>query len=244
MTDPFRGFTPPVAYDPSSGNPAEIAAGIQSLIESADRFQLKWRIVPATVITPSNGLTKIRIDGDSSAANAVSLIGVTYANARVMVISVPPTNNFIIGTLPVIDALSKTVYARNNGAGTTASTTFVLPTSSTVGVAFVAPPSGRVKIWWSSEHTHSAANGWTIQSPQIRVGEFIGSGTINQAPSDDIVTRCRSATAATGDKTISNFYFKTGLVPGSWYNVQLYARVNTAGTGTFEYQTLMIEPEK
>lgn len=140
-----------------------------------------------------------------------------------------------------------TVYAFTATAGTTASLTYVLPTTASVGLVFVAPPSGKVKINWSSEITHSVANGWSQMSPNVRTGNVIGSGTVFLAANDFYSTRCRSATAAAGggtggDKTMTNFYLLTGLTPGSSYNVQLYARVNTVGTGNFELQTLMVEP--
>lgn len=236
-----------------SGLTGAITEGVDALIGNADRLGLKWRISPGTVGEAGSNAAAaaaigVTLDGDAinavaSMVSCVSLIGYVPPSARVMVLQVPPTNNFIIGFQSTRASLARAVYAISTGIGTTTNTTtFVLPSTADVGLSFIAPVSGRVRIDWSSEHSHSAANGWTIQSPYVRLGEDPGDGVDVLTPSFDYCTRCRSATAGSGDKTISNFYLLEGLTPGADYNVQLYARLNTAGTGSFEFQTLMVEP--
>jgi hypothetical protein len=159
-----------------------------------------------------------------------------------MVLDVPPTNKYVIGYVTTPDALATTTYASNVNPGTTTSATFVLPTTASVGVSFIGPRSGIVEIYWSAEHSHSVVNGWAIMSPNVRAGDIVGSGAVFYAANDNVVTRCRNATALSGDKTISNFYVLTGLTPGQTYNVELYARTASAGTATYEYQTVMVKP--
>lgn len=90
-----------VGADPSSGAANDIAIGIGSLVDNADRLGLKWRITPATAgrnaYTGAGGFIGVTLDGDTSISTAVSLVGPIQPDARVMVLDVPPTNKYVIG---------------------------------------------------------------------------------------------------------------------------------------------------
>lgn len=78
-----------------------VAAGVQAMVEGADRLGLKWNIGPATVqqASVSNGFVQLIMDGDTTPIQAMSLTGDLLPGWRVMVISVPPSANFVIGSL-------------------------------------------------------------------------------------------------------------------------------------------------
>jgi hypothetical protein len=76
-----------------------ISAGAQALIENAKRFGLQWGMSAATVqqVPTSDGFVLVIFDGDSVPVQAMSLVGNLRPGFRVMVMSVPPSANYIIG---------------------------------------------------------------------------------------------------------------------------------------------------
>lgn len=77
-----------------------ISTGAQAIIENAKRLGLQWGIVPATVqqSSLSSGFVLVIMDGDSTPIHAMSLVGPLLPGWRVMVMSVPPSANYIIGS--------------------------------------------------------------------------------------------------------------------------------------------------
>lgn len=76
-----------------------ISTGAQAIVENAKRLGLQWSIGAATVQqTPTDeGFVKLIFDGDTVPIQAMSLIGRLLPKFRVMVLSVPPSNNYVIG---------------------------------------------------------------------------------------------------------------------------------------------------
>lgn len=71
-----------------------------ALIEQARRLGLAWTLTPATVSVDSTDVMNVQVIIDGSPLNAtraISLIGQLVTGTRVMVISVPPQGNYIIG---------------------------------------------------------------------------------------------------------------------------------------------------
>jgi hypothetical protein len=93
-------MTDPVAT-PESPLPYIITTAVQEALDQARALGLTWTIRMATVVTASP-LT-IVYDGDTIVINAVSMIGTLTPAARVYVLSIPPSGNFITGAtrLPV-----------------------------------------------------------------------------------------------------------------------------------------------
>jgi hypothetical protein len=119
---------------------------------------------------------------------------------------------------------------------TSATYTTTLSPATICGVAFVAPPSGKVKILWDVECSNSTAS-FTLTSPQIATGGTVGSGTSVLA-ADDARTINRAATSSERQGASTTC---TGLTPGTTYNVALYHRVG-GGTGTYLRREVIVSP--
>lgn len=128
--------------------------------------------------------------------------------------------------------------------GTTTSTTYVtaLTTAGTLGVAFVAPPSGKVTIHWGTHIGNTALGGNSYATIHVRTGSSVGSGTDVLTAADVRAIRNQSSTATDQDTSGQN-RSKTvaGLTPGNSYNVTMDSRV-TAGTGAYENRNIQVVP--
>lgn len=119
---------------------------------------------------------------------------------------------------------------------TSTSYTTTLSPATICGVSFVAPPSGKVKIFWNAECSNSGAS-FVLTSPQVATGGIVGSGTPVLA-ADDARTVNHAGTASERQGSTTTC---TGLTPGSTYNVSLYHRVGS-GTGTFLRREVVVSP--
>lgn len=123
-----------------------------------------------------------------------------------------------------------------NVAGTTTSTTYTatLSVGTACGLAFTAPASGKVLITHNCEVSNSAS-GFSLATIRVGTGASIGAGTVVIAAADE------EAVFASGlSVRASTSRLVTGLTAGSPYNVQEQFRV-TAGTGTFQRKSLIVE---
>jgi hypothetical protein len=229
MTDPFRGFSVQ-QWDPSSGDPAAIAAGIAQLVENAERFQLKWRIIPATVLTPSSDYTKVRVDGDASASNAVSLIGRTSMNSRVMILSIPPSNKFIIGWIGIGGDAVNTAAMQHHRAGLNGTST--TGNDDTVSATFVNM-AGTAAVTTFSFTKLYAANVTRLQARMkqsfVAVGGNVMAEIALRINGVDYVMGAEAPGAAGEYGYVSGERFITG-VPAGTYTVQARWR-RAAGGG-------------
>lgn len=133
----------------------------------------------------------------------------------------------------------QTVSDVQNTSGTTgsASKTSTLTGGTACGVAFVAPPSGRVTIYHACGLDNSGAN-FSIAGIRVRTGAVIGSGSDVVADTDD------SAVYKTGtgvDRRGASVPV-TGLTEGASYNVQGRYSVG-GGTGTFDRKVIIVQPQ-
>jgi hypothetical protein len=124
-------------------------------------------------------------------------------------------------------------------SGTTTSTSYTatLTGGTACGIAFVAPPSGKVEITWTNEQSNSGAS-FSLCTIRVRTGATVGSGSDFLATSDNIQT----AVNGTSSTTVTRMRLVTGLTPGSNYNVQNLYRVG-ANTGTFLRKNLIVKPQ-
>jgi hypothetical protein len=157
----------------------------------------------------------------------------------------------IIGRLGVAGAASQTTItdADTTTTGVITSITYA-PSAVVVGVAFVAPPSGRVLV-----HLHgrlrivAIANAFVqgFCAVAIRTGATIGSGTaVDSTPDDDRALEVQNATNVTGSQgrfAASCVFPLSGLTPGSDYNAQAEQRVSGAGHELdLTYRAVTIQP--
>lgn len=110
--------------------------------------------------------------------------------------------------------------------------------TSPVGVAFVAPASGRVKITWSCGITAFDTNSFALVGIQVATGGTLNAGTVVLAFSDSI--NCQN-TGVTKENSYQGFYLVSGLTAGSTYNAILGYR-NNGGAATYNRPKILVEP--
>ncbi|HEX8626694.1 MAG TPA: hypothetical protein VF755_00795 [Catenuloplanes sp.] len=75
-----------------------VKALAEAVLERARRTGLTWRLRPATVLSVApDGTIRAVHDGDNQPIRVVSMIGPVAVNARVMVVTTPPSGNHIVG---------------------------------------------------------------------------------------------------------------------------------------------------
>jgi len=132
-----------------------------------------------------------------------------------------------------------TTYTNNATQGSTTATGYTtsLTTAGTCGVAFVAPPSGKVTIHF---HTAGFGTGTGSTKTAVRVGttSSIGGGSTVYAATDDNMILF-AGTAVYG---IGNFAEVSGLTAGDTYNACMAHNVD-AGTGQFLRRNIKVVPD-
>lgn len=127
-------------------------------------------------------------------------------------------------------------------SGTLTATTYTTTRSgatSPVGIAFTAPPSGKVKIHWACglQNSGSGAANYTLMAFQIKTGTTIGSGTTIQSASDSLCLEI----VGTNEADLGRTSLVPALNAGSSYNVSGMYRVG-AGTGTVSRVEMVVDP--
>lgn len=113
-----------------------------------------------------------------------------------------------------------------------------------VGVAFVAPASGKVAITFSCGFLQNINTFVTIISCEVKTGGTVGSGTLaGAAANGDRALVCGRAvnSGAVAQSQASRRVFYTGLTAGATYNVRMMHAVD-GGSGTITYREVMVEP--
>ncbi len=122
---------------------------------------------------------------------------------------------------------------------TNTSFTTTLSPANICGVAFTAPPSGKVMLHWESACSNNTGTNTAICAPAIREGSTVGSGTVFLAAADE---RSIWSTTTTGPRIGASAKVE-GLTPGTVYNVALEHRANSAGTATFQGREVTVVPQ-
>jgi hypothetical protein len=115
--------------------------------------------------------------------------------------------------------------------------------SPVVGVAFVAPPSGRVFVTVTG-YLSSTVNGRRgLMCYEIRSGSSIGSGSVISAASDDRGVNGSAAVTSGGTSffNASARVMHTGLTPGASYNARTM-HATTGGATTIHNRRILVEP--
>lgn len=136
------------------------------------------------------------------------------------------------------DIMPDAVSSTQNGTYTFTNTSFGVAGSGgyvDCGVAFVAPPSGRVRLDWAGWISNSSSS-FAIISPVTRNGAVVGSGTVFKAADDDY-----SISQGNEAGRVGAHDFLSGLTPGNSYNVRLEHRV-PANTGTALRRIVTVTP--
>jgi hypothetical protein len=122
----------------------------------------------------------------------------------------------------------------DNGTAVTVATTTSNGTTIN-GAVFTAPPSGRVQIYCTVVfQTLVSGTGQMYFGPQVRVGNSVGSGTVQWAPTQDPGAKIGSNVAQV--IAGSAVAIVDGLTPGTVYNVtSVWFGVGLGGTPQLSY---------
>lgn len=137
------------------------------------------------------------------------------------------------------DLLMTAVDNTDDTSRTTTSTSFTstLSPANICGVAFTAPPSGKVMIHINVDGDNSGA-GFSASSLAVRKGTTVGSG--------DVVLAASFATAIinyAGEGDRKGICHKVeGLTGGDQYNAY-FEHVVDSGTGTFRWRSIQVDPK-
>jgi len=141
---------------------------------------------------------------------------------------------------------SASAGASATDAGTTNSGSFVTSlsgaTTTIAGVAFIAPPSGRVFVECSAAASNDTAGDYALVDFQVRQGSTINSGTVVRATNENTAGVIRSSTAGL-QATIVSSDVVTGLTAGSAYNVTMAFRQGVGGTASFNRRKAIVIPQ-
>lgn len=147
------------------------------------------------------------------------------------------------GTVAFGNAAMRPVVASSNTDEVITSSSFV-PGTEAVGVAFTAPPSGRIYVTVSSYFAQIINNETAFVSFGLRVGSSIGLGA-------DVVLADGNRALATGDFVTTGVINRlqasrralvTGLTAGTVYNVQVEMTTTPGGNNNVFYREIIVEP--
>lgn len=98
---------------------------VQALIESARKLGLTWDLRFGMInAVPDLFAVAVQLDGDANEIYATSAIGQVFADQRVVVVSVPPAGQYIVGTLTQPVAQQPCGKTLPTGSGTTTSASY------------------------------------------------------------------------------------------------------------------------
>ena len=125
--------------------PELVGVGVQTLVDDAGRLGLTWQLKLATVTDPKP--LEAICDGDTVAIGMVSMVGTVPLGARVYVMAVPPSGNFIVGQMT----------AQETGAVTTS---FGPVASFSIAVTFTVPFDTVPRVFTNINSAAGPTGGW------------------------------------------------------------------------------------
>ena len=141
-------------------------------------------------------------------------------------------------TVTVINSVTVAAFA--SGGGSTTSAPFVT-IATVVGVAFIAPASGKVLIHWRSGLDNTAADTKGVVSWEVRNGGTVGAGTVVVAAGANTVIGMLGTNEM--EMGATSLISAGTLTPGNTYNAQLmYARQAGTGTAAFARGEIVVQP--
>lgn len=149
------------------------ATAAASVIDSAQRSGLTWRLIPGTIVSSSStGVVTVLLDGDETQLSPAQslLTPPPSVGDRVLVLVVPPQGNYVIGyygTPPEVSGIIKDRVSSTANSGAIGAETVILTGN------FMTFKAGRAyRVCWAQRLDHSAA-----QTSVVRVRRTDISGT-------------------------------------------------------------------
>jgi len=138
-----------------------------------------------------------------------------------------------------VTSAASSVPVQNEAAtATSTSASYAAPTTGAAPSAvFVAPPSGIVRLDYSGALVHGTAGQTAAMTPEIRLGNVVGSGTVFWAATDSY----RLSVKGTNDIEAGRSSLISSLVPGTTYNARMLLMA-TAATAYFARMRLAVSP--
>jgi hypothetical protein len=144
--------------------PELVGVGVQTVVEDANRLGLTWQLKLATVT--DNSPAQAIYDGDTAAIGMVSMIGSLEVGARVYVLVVPPSGNFVVGQ--VVNQQSGTEII-----------TFASATFFTQTVTFPTPFLTTPKVFTNIASGSGLTSRWDTRAISITTNDFTLFGFSN-----------------------------------------------------------------
>jgi hypothetical protein len=222
---------------------------------SSNLTKLRKKLIP-----PPDGqdVAKLRTAVVSAYDTADGTVDITLNGATIPNVPVLSRAAFAVGT--TVQVLSYrgsllVIGASGNGAqpveatgstsnGTTTSTSYTnsLTTTGTHGVAFIAPPSGKIQILGRASAGSSTVGQYAQLDYEVRTGSTIGSGTLVRTTNNNTASVFLSSTSG-GQGPLNISGLLTGLTPGAVYNACLtYASSSGSSTASFNRRQIAVYP--
>lgn len=207
--------------------------------DGQDVARLKTAVVAA--YDSADGTVDITLNG-TTITNVPVLSGAAFAvGSNVQVLSYRGSL-LIIGASGVGAQAVEATGSTSNGTTTSTSYTNTLTTTGIHGVAFVAPPSGKVQFIGRSSGGSSTVGQYAQLDYEVKTGSTVGSGSVIRATSNNTASVFLSSTSG-GQGPLNVSGIISGLTPGAVYNVALtYASSNGASTASFNRRYAAVYP--
>jgi hypothetical protein len=181
---------------------------------------IRLKVGTVAAIDSSTGLVTLNLNGATVPA-VPSLSGARFAVGTVVQVLSYRGALLILGASNSASAQPvEASGSTTNGTTTSASYTNSLTTTGIHGVAFIAPPSGKIMIIGRSVGGNANAGSYAQMDYEVRQGSTIGSGTLVRTSNNNTASVHQSATAnAQGTLHINGLL--AGLTPGANYNACL-----------------------
>lgn len=208
---------------------------------------LRLRVGTVTTLASDGSVDLTMADG-AVVPDVPVLGGAFFAVGTVVQVLSYRGSMLVLGGSGAVSSQPVELVSVSAGNGTTTSVTFTNtlivtpPVVATFGVAFIAPPSGKVAVFARSLGGHSVAASYVHMDFEIKTGSVIGAGANFRAPNDLTTAVLQSAVAGNqGHLSVSGLV--TGLTPGADYHADMVYKLTGAGTGTYNRRQIMVLPQ-
>lgn len=225
------------------------------MVTSSNLTKLKKKLIP-----PPDGqdVAKLRAAVVAAYDTATGKVDLTMNGATIP--SVPVLSGVAITVGATVQLLSYrgsllVIGSSGNGAqpieatgsvtnGTTTSTAYTntLTTTGIHGVAFIAPPSGKIQVIGRASAGSSVVGNYAQLDWEVRNGSTIGSGALFRTANNNTASVFLSSTAG-GQGPLNISGLLAGLTPGANYNACLtFATGNASSTASFNRRQIAVYP--
>lgn len=200
----------------------------------------KLRAAVVAAYDTADGTVDLTLNG-ATIPNVPVLSGAAFAVGTTVQVLSYRGSLLVIGASGVGAQPVEATGSTTNGSTTSTSYTNTLTTTGIHGVAFIAPPSGKVQIIGRAAAGNTTVGQYAQLDWEVRNGSTIGSGTLFRTANNNTAAVHLSSTAS-GQGSLNISGLLTGLTPGANYNACLtYAA--SANTANFNRRQIAVYPK-